>query len=135
MKTTEILLYVLLVLFAWSNRDRIPPEYQFWRDNQTSITVINSSDQDLRDVSLMVWGAPHKLGTIRKGASQELKTHRQHDMTEVVIEFRYGNEVIDRHAGTLDEDDKYLMRITVSYAGVVVVQEGADVPEAAATSP
>ena len=134
MKTTEILLYVLLVLFAWSNRDRIPPEYQFWRHNQTSITVMNSSDQDLRDVSLMVWGAPHKLGTIRKGQSQELKTHRQHDMTEVVIEFRYGNEMIDRHAGTLDEDDKYLMKITVSYAGVVVVQEGVDAPEAAATS-
>ena len=134
MKTTEILLYVLLVLFAWSNRDRLPPEYQFWRNNQTSITVINSSDQDLRDVSLMVWGAPHKLGTIKKGQSKELKTHRQRDMTEVVIEFHYGNEMIDRHAGTLDEDDKYLMKITVSYAGVVVVQEGTDVPEAAATS-
>ena len=134
MKTTEILLYVLLVLFAWSNRDRIPPEYQFWKHNQTSITVVNSSDQDLQDVSLMVWGTAHKLGAIKKGASQELKTHRQHDMTEVVIKFRYGHEMIDRHAGTLDEDDKYLMRITVSYAGVVVVQEGSDTPEAAAAT-
>ncbi len=135
MKTTEILVYVLLVLFAWSNRDRIPPEYQFWRHNQTSITVLNSSDQDIRDVSLMVWGAPHKLGTIKKGQSQELKTHRRRDLTEVVIEFRYGNELIDRHAGTLDEDDQYLMRITVGYAGVVIVQEGADMPEATATAP
>lgn len=132
MKTTEILLYVLLALFAWSNRDRIPPEYQFWHHNQTSITVQNSSDQDLREVSLVVWGTAHQLGVIKKGASQELKTHRQRDITEVVIRFRYGNELIDRYAGSLDEDDQYRMRITVGYAGVVVAQEGSDMPGASA---
>lgn len=134
MKTTEILLYVLVALFAWSNRDRIPPEYQFWRNNQSSVIVLNGSDQDIKEVSLTIWGAPHPMGTIKKGASQELRTHRRHDMTEVVIRFRYGNELIDRHAGTLDEDDKYQMRITVGYAGVVAVQEGSDIPEAAPTT-
>lgn len=135
MKTTEILLYVLLALFAWSNRDRIPPDYQFWRYNQTSVKIVNNSDQDLTEVSAVVWSMPHKIGTIKKGASFELKPHRQRDLTEVVIRFRYGNDLIERYAGTLDEDDKYRMVITVNYAGVVAVLEGSNMPEAAATSP
>ena len=134
MKTTEILLYVLLALFVWSNRDRIPPEYQFWRNNQAWVKVQNNSDQDLREVSVVVWGSPHQLGTIKKGTSQELQSYRKHDITEVVIRFRYGNEQIERHAGTLYEDDKYQMLITVNFAGVVVVREGSDIPEAAATT-
>lgn len=134
MKTTEILLYVLLVLFAWSNRDRIPPEYQFWRNNQTWVKVQNNSDQDLKEVAVVVWGSPHQLGTIKKGTSQTLKSYRRHEIAEVVVRFRYGNELIERHAGTLGEDDNYRMLITVNYAGVVVAQPGSDLPEAAATS-
>ncbi len=135
MKTTEILLYVLLVLFAWSNRDRIPPEYQFWKHSQSTIKIQNNSDQDLTDVIVVVWGIPQKVGTIKKGLSNELKSFRRQDSTEVVIRFRYGTELIDRYAGTLDEDGKYQMLISVNYAGVVVVQDGSHVPEAAATSP
>jgi hypothetical protein len=135
MKTTEILLCVLLALFAWSNRDRIPPEYQFWRYNQTSVKIVNNSDQDLTDVSAVVWSVSHKIGTIKKGASFELKPHRQRDVTEIIIRFRYGNDLIERYAGTLDEDDKYRMVITVNYAGVVTVLEGSDMPEGAAASP
>ena len=135
MKTTEILLYVLLALFAWSNRDRIPPEYQFWRYNQTSVKIVNNSDQDLTDVSAMVWSVSHKIGTIKKGTSFELRPHRQRDLTDIVVRFRYGNDLIERFAGTLDEDDKYRMVITVNYAGVVTVLEGSDMPEDATTSP
>ncbi|TAL10655.1 MAG: hypothetical protein EPO02_06810 [Nitrospirae bacterium] len=135
MKTTEMLLYVLLVLFAWSNRDRIPPEYQFWKHNQSTVKVQNNSDQDLTDVAVVVWATPHKIGTIKKGTAYELITTRKRDDTEVVVQFRYGHELIDRYAGTLDEDDKYWMLITVNYAGVVVVQEGADIPEVAAPAP
>lgn len=135
MKTKEILLYLLLALFAWSNRDRLPPEYQFWRHNETSVKVMNNSDQDLTDVAVVVWSTSHKIGTIKKGVSYELTPRRQRDLSEVVVRFRYGNELIERYAGTLDEDDKYRMVITVNYAGVVVVQVGSDMPEAAATSP
>jgi hypothetical protein len=74
------------------------------------------------------------LGTIGKGSAQELKIGRKRDVTDVVIRFRYGNEMIERFAGTLDEEDKYRMLITINYAGVVVVREGSAIPEAAATS-
>jgi len=132
--TTEILLFLLLVLFVWSNRNRVPPEYQFWRNNQTWVKVQNSSDRDLTEESVVVWGVPHKLGTIKKGAAQEVKAVRRHEITEVVVRFRYDNELIERHAGTLDEDDEYKMLITVNYAGVVTVLTGADIAGAAATS-
>lgn len=128
MKTTEILLYVLLILFVWSNRDRVPPEYQFWRNNQTWVKVQNNSDQDLGDVSVVVWGSSQKLGTIKKGTSREVRSYRKHDVTEVVIRFRYGNELIERHVGTLDEFEKYQMLITVNYAGVVIAQGGSELP-------
>lgn len=134
MKSKEFLMFLLLALFVWSNRDRIPPEYQFWRNNQTWVKVQNNSEQDLADVVVTVWAKPHKLGTIKKGKSQELRSYRRHDVTEVVIRFRYGNEQIERHVGTLDEDDEYKMLITVNFAGVVVVQEGSDIQGAAATS-
>ena len=130
----EYLMIVLFLLFVWSNRDRIPPEYQFWRNNQTWVKVQNNSDQDLADVVVTVWAAPHKLGTIKKGKFQEVKSYRKHDVTEVVVRFRYGNEQIERHVGTLDEYEKYQMLITVNFAGVVVAQGGSELPEATATS-
>lgn len=134
MKSTEILLYLLLALFVWSNRDRVPPEYQFWRNNQTWVKIQNSSDQDLGEVSVVVWGSPHKLGTIPKGGFREVRSYRKHDATEVVIRFRYGNEQVERYVGTLDEFEKYQMLITVNYAGVVIAQGGSELPEAATTA-
>jgi hypothetical protein len=134
MKSKEFLMLLLLALFVWSNRDRVPPEYQFWRNNQSWVKVQNSSDQDLTDVSVVVWGSPQKLGTIKKGQSRALKSYRKHDVTEVVIRFHYGNEQIERHVGTLDEFEKYQMLITVNYAGVVIAQGGSELPEAAATT-
>src|SRR5438105_2364805 len=121
----EYLLVLLVLLFAWSNRDRVPAEYQFWRHNDTYVKVVNNSDQDLTDVKVVVWSAPHLLGTIKKGKAQDLKVHRLRDVTDVVVSFRYGNELIDRFAGTLDEEDDYKMVINVNYAGVLTVQEGA----------
>ncbi len=130
----EYLVLALFVLFVWSNRDRVPPEYQFWRNNQAWVKVQNNSDQDLEDVAVVVWSSPHKLGTIKKGKSQEVRSYRTRDVTEVVIRFRYGNEQIERHVGTLDEFEKYQMLITVNFAGVVVAQGGSEFPEAAATT-
>ena len=57
----EYLLVLLVLLFAWSNRDRVPAEYQFWRHNDTYVKVVNNSDQDLTDVKVVVWSAPHLL--------------------------------------------------------------------------
>lgn len=130
----EYLIFALFALFVWASQDKIPAEYQFWRNNDTQIKVENNSDQDISNVSVVVWSVPHSLGTIGKGSAQELKIGRKRDVTDVVIRFRYGNEMIERFAGTLDEEDKYRMLITINYAGVVVVREGSAIPEAAATS-
>lgn len=130
----EYLIFALFALFVWASSDNIPAEYQFWRHNDTQIKVENNSDQDVSDVSVVVWSVPHTLGTIRKGNTQELKIGRKRDVTDVVLRFRYGNEMIERYAGPLDEASQYRMLITISYAGVVVVKAGSDMPEAAATS-
>src|SRR5438270_238792 len=92
----EYLLVLLVLLFAWSNRDRVPAEYQFWRHNDTYVKVVNNSDQDLTDVKVVVWSAPHLLGTIKKGKAQDLKVHRLRDVTDVVVSFRYG-DALSRH--------------------------------------
>jgi hypothetical protein len=130
----EHLIFVLFALFVWTSRDNIPAEYQFWRSNATQIKVENNSDQDISNVSVVVWSIPHSLGTIKKGNTQELKIGRKRDVTDVVLRFRYGNEMIERFAGTLDEDNQYRMLLTIGYAGVVIVRAGSDMPEAAATS-
>ena len=130
----EHLILVLFALFVWTSRDNIPAEYQFWRSNATQIKVENNSDQDISNVSVVVWSIPHSLGTIKKGNTQELKISRKRDVTDVVLRFRYGNEMIERFAGTLDEDNQYRMLLTIGYAGVVIVRAGSDMPEAAATS-
>jgi hypothetical protein len=130
----EYLILALFALFVWSSKDKIPAEFQFWKQNATQIKVENNSDQDVSNVSVVVWSVPHTLGTIRKGNAQELKIGRKRDVTDVVIRFRYGNEMVERFAGTLDEENQYRMLITISYAGVVFVRAGSDMPEAAATS-
>ena len=130
----EYLIFALFALFVWASRDNIPAEYQFWRQNDTQIKVENNSDQDVSNVSVVVWSVPHNLGTIGKGSAQELKIGRKRDITDVVIRFRYGNEMIERYAGPLDEEAKYRMLIIINYAGVVAVRAGSDIPEATATS-
>lgn len=130
----EYLIFALFALFVWSSLNNIPAEYQFWKQNATQIRVENNSDQDVSNVSVVVWSVPYTLGTIRKGNAQELKIGRKRDVTDVVLRFRYGNEMIERFAGTLDEENQYRMLLTISYAGVVIVREGSDMPEAAATS-
>jgi hypothetical protein len=118
------LIVALLGLLAWSNRDRIPLEYQFWRHAETLITIQNNSDQDIKDVVVIVWSTPHELGSIPKGKVEDLRLLRIRDSTEVVVRFRYGAELIERHAGTLTEDTGYRMAVTVYYAGVVMAQIG-----------
>ncbi len=117
------LLILLLLLFAWSSLDRLPPEYQFWRTNQTWIKVQNNSDKELNDVSVGVWSQQHRLGAIKQGMSQELMVSRRRDVSPVLIRFRYGNEELERYAGLLNEENQYQMVINVSYAGVVTARE------------
>jgi hypothetical protein len=119
---------VLLGLLVWSNRDRIPLEYQFWRHAETVITIKNNSDQDIKDVVVIIWSTPHQLGSIPKGKSEDLTLLRMRDSTEVVVRFRYGTELIERHAGTLTEETGYRMAISVYYAGVVMAQIGGPEP-------
>jgi hypothetical protein len=115
----------LLGLLAWSNRDMVPLDYQFWKKSETLITVQNNSDQDIQNVGVVVWSTPHRMGTISKGHSQELKVRRSEDTTEVLVRFGYGPETIERHAGTLTELTGYRIVIAVNYAGVVTSQIGA----------
>lgn len=123
-----LIIIVLLGLLVWSNRERIPLEYQFWRHAETLITIQNNSDRDIKDVVVIVWSTPHELGTIPKGRFQDLRLLRIRDSTEVVVRFRYGMELIERHAGTLTEETGYRMAISVYYAGVVMAQIGSPEP-------
>lgn len=129
----EALLILLVVLFAWSNKDQlIPIEYQFWKQTQTWVRVQNDSDQDISDVVLRVWSKPHNLGSIPRGQFKDVRVRRHRDITEVVIGFKYVNDFIERHAGTLDEDANYQMTISVNFAGVVTARAGVGAPEAQA---
>jgi hypothetical protein len=117
------LLILLLLLFAWSNLDKLPPEYQFWRNNQAWIKVQNSSDKELKNVSIGVWSRQHQIGTIKQGMSRDLMIFRRIDASPVLIRFRYDNEELERYAGMLNEDNQYQMVINVSYAGVVTARD------------
>jgi hypothetical protein len=117
------LLILLLLLFAWSNLDKLPPEYQFWKNNQTWIKVQNNSDKDLQNVSVGVWSQQHQLGTIKQNMSRELMVPRRRDVSPVLLRFRYGSEELERYAGLLNEDNQYQMMIYVSIAGVVTARE------------
>ena len=119
----------LLGLLAWTNRDLIPLDYQFWKKSETMIKVQNNSDQDIQNVGVVVWSTEHPLGTIPKGKSKDLKLRGSADTTEVVVRFGYGPETIERHAGTLTEKTGYRIVIAVNFAGVVTSQIGSSGPE------
>jgi hypothetical protein len=120
----SLLILAVLGLLAWSNRDLISPDYQFWKKAETIILVQNNSDRDIQNVGVVIWSLPHVMGTISKGKSQEFKARRTADTTEVVVRFGYAGETIERHAGTLTEQTGYRMLIGVNYAGVVTAQVG-----------
>ena len=50
---------------------------------------------------------------------------RLRDHSDVIIRFKHGGDVIERYAGTLDEDTNYQLTISVNFAGVVTVETGA----------
>lgn len=120
----EYWIVALVVLLVWTGRNNIPPRFQFWTTTDTTITVQNSSGQDLSDVTLVVWSEPHPLGTLRKDAARNFTTPRRGDTTDVIIKFKYGSEPVERHVGTLYEDSDYKMDIQVNFAGVVTAQVG-----------
>ena len=120
----EWLLVICVLLILWSNLDQLPPKYQFWRQSETLILVVNQSDRDITGTRLVVWSKPHPLGDIKKGRSKEFRVTRQRDVTEVVFRFKYGDEVIERHAGTLDQRNDYRMTIFVHFAGIVLTHLG-----------
>jgi hypothetical protein len=120
----EYLILALLALFVWANRDNIPPGFQFWKIYNTTITVQNSSGQDISDVTVVVWSSPHPLGDIKKDSVKELKTPRLRDITDVIIKFTFASEPVERFVGTLDANSGYTMNIQVNFAGVVTAQVG-----------
>jgi hypothetical protein len=120
----SLLILAVLGLLAWTNRDLVSPEYQFWKKAETMIVVQNNSDRDIQNVGVIIWSEPHLLGTIPKGKSREFKMRRPADTTEVVVRFGYGGETIEHHAGTLTGQTGYRMVIGVNYAGIVSAQVG-----------
>lgn len=124
MKHKEYLVLALFVLFVWSSRDKLPAEFQFWKKSNAAIKVLNNSGQDLSDVALVVYSTPRALGNIKKDASKELSVKRLRDHSDVVIRFKHGGDVIERYAGTLDEDANYQLTISVNFAGVVTAEGG-----------
>ena len=90
----EHLVFLLFALFVWSSRDHLPPEFQFWKKSHSFVRVVNHSGQDLSDVTLVIWSAPNSLGVIKKDKSRELSVKRLRDHTDVIIRFKYGNELI-----------------------------------------
>ena len=120
----EYLIYALIALVLWFARDYIPTQFQFWKNNNTMISVQNNSGQDLSDVAVVVWSKPHSLGTIAKGTAKSFNTYRPLDITDVFIKFKYGSETVERLVGTLDEGSNYKMTILVNFAGVVTAQTG-----------
>jgi hypothetical protein len=115
---------LLLVLFAWSNLDRFPPELQFWRASEATIRVQNLSDQDISEVIVWVSSVPQQIGTLKKNAGKDLSIPRRNPILDVGISFRYGTNSIGQHAGTLDGGNGYKMKILTHFAGVVTVEEG-----------
>jgi hypothetical protein len=115
---------LLLVLFAWSNLDRFPPELQFWRASEATIRVQNLSDQDISEVIVWVSSVPQQIGTLKKNAGKDLSIPRRNPILDVGISFRYGTNSIGKHAGILDGGNGYKMKILTHFAGVVTVEEG-----------
>ena len=120
----SFLVIAVLGFLVWSNRDQIPSDYQFWSKADTIVVVQNNSDRDIKDVGVVIWSVPHAMGTIPKGKSMEFKTRRSADKTDVVVRFGYGNETLERPAGTLTEQTGYRILIGVNFAGIVTAQVG-----------
>lgn len=120
----EYLVFVLFILFVWSSRDKLPTEFQFWKKSSAGITVQNNSGQDVTDVSLVVYSIPKPMGTIKKDTSKTLAVKRLRDHSDVIIRFKYGNDMIERYVGPIDEDSNYQMTIFVNFAGVVTAETG-----------
>ena len=93
----EYLILAVFVLFVWAVRDKLPPQFQFWKKYETNITVQNHSDRDLSGVTVVVWSTPHHVGTLAKGQAKSFTTPRIRDTTDVVIRFNYGSEPVERH--------------------------------------
>jgi hypothetical protein len=120
----EHLIFALFLLFVWSSRDKLPTDFQFWKKSSAGITVQNNSGQDVTDVSLVVYSIPKPLGTIKKDTSKVVAVKRLRDHSDVIIRFKYGNDMVERYVGPIDEDSNYQMTISVNFAGVVTAQTG-----------
>jgi len=132
----EYLLALLVLIVVWVNKDHIVPvKYQLWSTQISNLRVYNNSDKDINDVVVHVWAKPQSLGTIKKGEARTITVPRSRDMTEVVMVFKYGNEIVDKHLGILDDESNYQMSIFVNYAGVVTSQAGLDTPVTQPTAP
>jgi hypothetical protein len=118
----NVLILLLIGVLAWTNRDRIPTDYQFWKKPETLVTVQNNSDQEVKDVVVHAWSQPYPLGAIPKGTNKNIRRVRPRDATDVVIRFHYGSEMIERHAGTLADTSGQRLVISLNYAGVVTSQ-------------
>ena len=127
---TQYLIVAVFVLFVWAVRDKLPPQFQFWKKYATNITVQNHSDKDLSGVTVVVFSSPHSLGTLMRGQNKSLDVPRLRDVTDIIIRFKYGDEAVERLAGTLDEDTDYNMNIQINFAGVVTAQIGTASPAA-----
>jgi hypothetical protein len=128
----NILIMLLIGVLAWTNRDLIPTDYQFWKKPETLVTVQNNSDQEVKDVVVLAWSRPYHVGAMPKGTNRNIRGVRPRDATDVVIRFHYGPEMIERHAGTLTDASGQRLVISLNYAGVVTSQvesgEGARPP-------
>lgn len=118
----NIVIMLLIGVLAWTNRDRIPTDYQFWKKSETLVTVQNNSDQEVKDVVVTAWSRPYRVGAIPKGTNRNVRGIRPRDTTDVVIRFHYGAEMIERHAGTLPDTFGQRLVISLNYAGVVTSQ-------------
>ena len=118
----NIVIMLLIGVLAWTNRDRIPTDYQFWKKPETLVTVQNNSDQEVKDVVVRAWSHSYPVGAIPKGTNRNIRGVRPADATDVVIRFHYGSEMIERHAGTLPDTSGQRLVISLNYAGVVTSQ-------------
>lgn len=115
----NIVILLLIGVLAWTNRDRIPTDYQFWKKPETLVTVQNNSDQEVKEVVVLAWSHPYVAGAIPKGTHKNIRGVRPRDATDVVIRFHYGSEMIERHAGTLSDTSGQRLVISLNYAGIV----------------
>ena len=120
----EYLVFALFILFVWSSRDKLPADFQFWKKSSAGITVQNKSGQDVADVALVVYSIPKAMGPLKKDESKTLAVKRLRDHSDVIIRFRYGNDMIERYVGPIDEDSNYQMTIFINFAGVVTAETG-----------